>query len=108
MRFNFSMPGLGQGLNFLPSIREGRNAKKIHVILLALLNAIAYLTGVNPAKGLPHNNSYETVSQSCFVIASDRRERGNLIFCNALWDCLSAVSPTTLSSGPKGFGRSTA
>ena len=36
----------------------------------------------------------ETVSQSRFVIASDRRERGNLIIFKALSDCFGRFSPS--------------
>ena len=36
----------------------------------------------------------ETVSQSFFVIASDRRERGNLFISNALGDCFGRFTPS--------------
>jgi hypothetical protein len=52
---------------------------------------------------------FETVSQPMFVIASDRRERGNLIIFNTLLDCFGRFPPSQLHydtvSLAKGVGR---
>ena len=36
----------------------------------------------------------EAVPQSLLDIASDRRERGNLLICNALRDCFGRLTPS--------------
>ena len=66
---------------FLPvtSVNSSDHRERARVkIIMGQMNSLTY----------PHSKagtiSLETVSQSFFVIASDRRERGNLFISNAL------------------------